>query len=444
MAEKAAYQRQVLVEQQSGADEQTARQRHLEGSSQYHAMRGDNQNESLLNPNPNLDISFFFNSYLFTHHQPTYPPPFFFLFFYPLQTPLTGLAKETETWRDRAGQMEKDKDALRATLTDLQQQLTQVQAGTPIVKKTNTPQIYYPSQLREPSFLLVPTRSLVQVTTDKATSYHTLMCPCHDLLSTYSIYSYPPSTLNVQVTADKATSNHTLMLSACHDLLSTYSIYSYPPSTLNVQVAADKATSEARCQQQLALQIVDRDGLEARLTHQLALVRSEKDQLEATSQQQVATLSAEKTALEARLKALEEGYLMVRQQAQSRAQTEATAQEQVTTLLAEKTALEMRLRSLEEGYLQARAREEQRSQVASPSQPAVITPVMMAEGEFLRHVTARVQVGDPLKNLNVILFFLFFTLCPLIIPLRQIIKYRTLVRAVGRLPCVHTIPCPVL
>ena len=148
VAEKAAYQRQVLVEQQSGADEQTARQRHLEGSSQYHAMRGDNQNESLLNPNPNLDISFFFNSYLFTHHQPTYPPPFFFLFFYPLQTPLTGLAKETETWRDRAGQMEKDKDALRATLTDLQQQLTQVQAGTPIVKKTNTPQIYYPSQLR--------------------------------------------------------------------------------------------------------------------------------------------------------------------------------------------------------------------------------------------------------------------------------------------------------
>ena len=333
-----------------------------------HAMRGDNQNESLLNPNPNLDISFFFNSYLFTHHQPTYPPPFFFLFFYPLQTPLTGLAKETETWRDRAGQMEKDKDALRATLTDLQQQLTQVQAGTPIVKKTNTPQIYYPSQLREPSFLLVPTRSLVQVTTDKATSYHTLMCPCHDLLSTYSIYSYPPS-------------------------------------TLNVQVAADKATSEARCQQQLALQNVDREGLEARLAHQLALVRSEKDQLEATSQQQVATLSAEKTALEARLKALEEGYLMVRQQAQSRAQTEATAQEQVTTLLAEKTALEMRLRSLEEGYLQARAREEQRSQVASPSQPAVITPVMMAEGEFLRHVTARVQVGDfAVSDLYSILF----------------------------------------
>ena len=53
-----------------------------------HAMRGDNQNESLLNPNPNLDISFFFNSYLFTHHQPTYLPPFFFFFLYPPSTPL--------------------------------------------------------------------------------------------------------------------------------------------------------------------------------------------------------------------------------------------------------------------------------------------------------------------------------------------------------------------
>ena len=53
-----------------------------------HAMRGDNQNESLLNPNPNLDISFFFNSYLFTHHQPTYLPPFFFFFLYPPYTPL--------------------------------------------------------------------------------------------------------------------------------------------------------------------------------------------------------------------------------------------------------------------------------------------------------------------------------------------------------------------
>ena len=31
VAEKAAYVRQALVEQQSGADEQTARQRHLEG-----------------------------------------------------------------------------------------------------------------------------------------------------------------------------------------------------------------------------------------------------------------------------------------------------------------------------------------------------------------------------------------------------------------------------
>ena len=145
-------------------------------------------------------------------------------------------------------------------------------------------------------------------------------------------------------------------------------------------------------QQQLSLQTVDREGLEARLSHQLALIRTEKDQLETTSQQQITTLMTEKTALETRLKALEEGYLMVRQQAQTRAQSEATAQEQLTSLLAEKAALEMRLRSLEEGYLQARAREQQ-SQGGSPSHTA-ITPVMMAEGEFLRHVTARVQVND--------------------------------------------------
>ena len=38
VAEKAAYQRQALVEQQSGVDEQTARQRHLEGHNYcYHA-----------------------------------------------------------------------------------------------------------------------------------------------------------------------------------------------------------------------------------------------------------------------------------------------------------------------------------------------------------------------------------------------------------------------
>lgn len=42
----------------------------------------------------------------------------------------SGLAKETETWRERAGQMERDKETLRATLADLQQQLEKVMKTT--------------------------------------------------------------------------------------------------------------------------------------------------------------------------------------------------------------------------------------------------------------------------------------------------------------------------
>ena len=103
---------------------------------------------------------------------------------------------------------------------------------------------------------------------------------------------------------------------------------------------------------------------------------------------------------------------MVRQQAQSRTQTEASAQEQVALLLAEKTTLESRLRSLEEGYLQARMREQQANEASQRSSPShtAITPVMMAEGEFLRHVTARVQVGDDMVTSSCLLRLQTFTL----------------------------------